>query len=381
MFKIEDYDSIRPYYNNEVNAAVNDIIKQPIFHQLVDYFFTPKEKIKLIADLSKIEKNILFQTLFMYPAIHRLLEKTNSEFTVSGMENLKHGKAYMFISNHRDILLDSTFLEIVMHDYGHDTTEITFGSNLMENPFIVAFGRINRMFTVFREGNSRELYLHSKLLSSYMRYTITEKNVGIWIAQRNGRTKDGDDKTQPGLFKMLNISGGNDMVQSLRELSIVPVSISYELESCDALKVQELYLSQKETYKKKPGEDLNSILTGAMQPKKKIHLAVGKPLDEELESLNNFSNENDKIKQVCQLIDNSVHTNYQLYPNNYIAADLLNCENKRDSFYNEADVAFFYKYMSNQLTTLQGDAEQLKKLFLTLYANPVFNREKLTKGL
>jgi hypothetical protein len=256
-------------------------------------------------------------------------------------------------------------------EHGFVTSEITFGDNLMEPGFITDFGRINRMFTVQREGTSRELYDRSKKLSAYIRHTLTDKNVSVWIAQRNGRTKDGLDQTQTGLLKMLNISGEGSFQEKFSQLNIVPLTISYEYEPCDALKVQELYLSSLHSvYRKAPGEDMNSILTGILQPKGRIHMEVGKPITGELEDFSQYSNENEKIRQLSLLIDTRIYEGYKLWPVNYIAADLLEDDNRFAENYSDAEKAKFLGYMQKRLEGLNGEPEALRAVFLKMYAGP-----------
>ncbi|KAK6020190.1 hypothetical protein OSTOST_14160, partial [Ostertagia ostertagi] len=205
---------------------------------------------------------------------------------------------------------------VLLVEHNIPTSEITFGSNLKEKGFVTDFGKLNRMFTVQREGTSKELYEISKKLSAYIRHTIVDKVVSVWIAQRNGRTKDGHDTTQSGLLKMLNISGKKSFSENFAQLAIVPITISYEYEPCDHLKVQELYLSSLHTkYTKAQGEDLNSIVTGIKQFKGRIHMSVGAPIEEkEYQYIDKIINENDKIKALTSMIDKRIHHDYKLYP-------------------------------------------------------------------
>ena len=249
----------------------------------------------------------------------------------------------------------------------------------MQGDFITNFGKLNRMFTVLREGNSRELYEISQKLSAYIRHTITDKNVSVWIAQRNGRTKDGNDLTQTGLIKMLNMSGKNGFTESIRQLKIVPLSISYEYEPCDDLKVQELYLSSLHSkYVKAPGEDLNSIITGIIQPKGRIHMAVGKPIDAELDEIEKTSNENEKIKQLVAIIDEQLYTNYKLWPVNYIANDIANGSSEYSSYYTAEEKDNFIAYIKQKTGKLKGDEQTLFNLFIALYSNPVKTKKPVT---
>ncbi|MGZ4118845.1 MAG: 1-acyl-sn-glycerol-3-phosphate acyltransferase, partial [Bacteroidia bacterium] len=275
-----NFDDIRPYYDHEAREVMQRIKNDPMFMQLVKHIWPGMTRQEAFAKADKVNDNMAFQLEFMHQAIRVIVERSSTGLTCSGFENVDPDKAYLYIANHRDILLDSAILQILLVEHGFKTSEITFGNNLMQGNFITDFGKLNRMFTVLREGNSRELYEISQKLSAYIRHTIVDKNVSVWIAQRNGRTKDGNDITQTGLIKMLNMSGGKNFSESIRQLQIVPLSISYEYEPCDDLKVQELYLSSLHSkYVKAPGEDLNSIITGIMQPKGRIHMTVGKPIN------------------------------------------------------------------------------------------------------
>ncbi len=293
----------------------------------------------------------------------------------SGIENLDKDKSHLYIANHRDILLDSALLQIILEKEDFATSEITFGSNLMDQGFITDFGRMNRMFTVKREGNAKELYDISKQLSAYIRHTIIDKKTSVWIAQRNGRTKDGNDQTQTGLLKMLGMSGGKDFLHNFSELNIVPVTISYEYEPCDFLKAQELYLSDLHSkYIKAQGEDLNSIITGIKQPKGKIHLTFGKPIQEELIEINKLVNDNEKIKQLSALIDRRIYTDFKLNPVNYIAYDLHHQTNVFETNYSKIEKENFLSYLSKGINAPEGESELIRNLLLKMYAYPVENK-------
>jgi len=370
-----NFDDIRPYYDHETNAVLRTMMKDPLFMQLVNYFW-PQMTIQDVEEkANRVNSALDFQREFMDMAIREIVARTSTGLTFSGFENIRPDEKYLFISNHRDILLDSAILQVLLFQHGHDTSEITFGNNLMEQGFITHFGKINRMFTVQREGTARELYDISKKLSAYIRHTIVDKKVSVWIAQRNGRAKDGHDLTQTGLLKMLNISGNNNFAESFKELKIVPLTISYEYEPCDVLKVQELYLSSLHTkYKKAPGEDLNSILTGIKQPKGKIHLAVGKPIIDELDEINKLDNENEKIKQLTMLIDNQIYTDYNVLAVNYIALDLLEGTSDYSKHYTAHEKENFIAYINNHIEKLKGEKELLFNLFLKMYAAPLKNK-------
>lgn len=275
-------------------------------------------------------------------------------------------------------MLDACLLEYVLYKCGHETSEITFGANLMQGQLVTDIGKSNKMFKVERPGNNpREFYLSSLHLSEYMRFTLTKKKESIWIAQRNGRTKDGIDRTDQGIIKMLRMSSPENKITSLVELNIVPVSISYEWESCDILKALELYASRNAKYVKKAGEDLNSILTGIIQQKGKVHIEFCDLITEEdiIEYENSVSSEFNR--QVASLLDKRICSAYNLSPNNYIAHDLRSGKNTYSKYYNIEQKNKFVEHLSelNKYSKLY-DLSILKDIFLGIYANPIDSKMK-----
>ena len=376
-----NFEDIRPYYDNEARGVMRRLQHDPLFMKLVNHLWPTMTQEEAFAKADKVTSNMAFQLEFMHQAIRVIVSRSSTGLTCDGFENVDPKKAYLYIANHRDILLDSAILQILLVEHGFETSEITFGNNLMQGDFITDFGKLNRMFTVLREGNSRELYEISQKLSAYIRHTIVDKNVSVWIAQRNGRTKDGNDMTQTGLIKMLNMSGGKNFTESIRQLNIVPLSISYEYEPCDDLKVQELYLSSLHSkYVKAPGEDLNSILTGILQPKGRIHMSVGKPIHAELEEIEKISNENDKIKHLVNCIDEQLYTNYKVWPVNYIACDIANESSEFSVHYTEKEKNDFIHYIKQKISKLKGEEQSLFNLFINMYANPVKAKKLSAKG-
>jgi len=316
-----------------------------------------------------------FQHDTMCRVNEQVIKRSITEFTVSGLDRLYRDKNYLFVSNHRDIMLDASLLQyyFVINDF--DTTEITFGANLMMNPVVIDVGKSNKMFKVERPGGDiKEFYRNSVHLSEYIRYTIKEKKQSVWIAQRNGRTKNGIDATDQGIIKMFCMSEPKDKIKALADLNIVPVSISYEWESCDILKALELYESQYTRYTKKPGEDLNSILTGILQPKGHVHIALCQPISlAELSAFEGQTN-NEYHKSVAHLIDRRINTAYRLYPNNYIAHDLLYGNTKYQSMYTEEQYDKFMRRLSKLDRYDTCDIERLKEIFIGIYSNPVDNK-------
>lgn len=371
-----EFEDIRPYYDDEIKLVATKLITDPIFMQLINYLWPSMTFEDVKQKLTKVNSSQDFQLEFMHGAIRKVLELSATGLSSSGFEQLDKTKSYLFVANHRDILLDAAILQVLLVEHGFPTSEISFGSNLKEKGFINEFVKLNRMFTVLRDGSSKELYEISRKLSAYVRHTLVDKKVSLWIAQRNGRTKDGCDITQNGLLKMLNISGKKTFSENFEQLNIVPLTISYEYEPCDFLKTQETYLAGLNTkYVKSPGEDLNSIVTGIKQFKGKIHLTVGKPIEKkELSTIDQLENDNDKIKAFAAMLDKLIYSNYKTNPVNFIAADLLEKSYKRANKYNSEEKQSFIQYVDESLKKIKGEREQLKQLFLKIYATPVLNK-------
>jgi hypothetical protein len=244
----------------------------------------------------------------------------------------------------------------------------------MTNQFIIDLGKVNRMFKVYRSGNRMELFRNSQILSAYIRYTITQKRTSAWIAQRNGRTKDGNDKTESGLLKMFNISGTCNFRESFEELNIVPLAVSYEYEPCCAFKIKELLAAAKGIpYQKGPQEDLMSIITGITQQKGCIHLAAGTPVNQLIPQTDGLQNINDKINKLAALIDSSIYDHFRLWPANYISFDMLSHGKKFARHYSAIEVEEFKSHMEKELSIFTGDTTLHKDLLLKIYANPVIN--------
>lgn len=374
----QDFEDIRPYSDDEINPALHRIVGVPEFSKVLEYIFPERNKEDIIAELKGIHSAIDFQRKFMHPLVNSIVRKTSKGLTYSGFDLLVPGTPYLFVSNHRDIVLDSAILQVLLFDNGHLSSEITFGSNLMSNPFIIDFGKINRMFTVYRGGNRKEMFRNSQILSAYLRHTIKEKRTSAWIAQRNGRTKDGNDKTETGLLKMFNISSCESFEESFSELNIVPMSISYEYEPCCALKVKETYMVSKGmTYQKAPNEDFMSILTGITSQKGRIHLSICHPANTFLKDSGETTVFNDKVNNLASLIDDEIYRNYRLWPNNYIAFDKLHNGKIYAGFYTPSDEAEFDRYISRELSAINLNTPEHVEILLKIYANPVMNARRL----
>ena len=370
--KESKFDDIRPYNAEEFPEAMQRIANSSSFPILASFVY-PGEPLEEVRQRIANYKNVYeFQSQTMSRVNERVIEESISEFTCSGIERLSRDKHYLFVSNHRDIMLDASLLQYFLLTQDFDTTEITFGANLMSSQLVIDIGKCNKMFKVERPGGSiKDFYRSSLHLSEYIRYAIQEKHQSVWIAQRNGRTKDGIDATDQGIIKMFCMSRPDDKIQALSELNIVPVAVSYEWESCDILKAIELYQSQYTKYIKKPGEDLNSILTGLLQRKGRVHFELCEPIkDEELMQYDHLTN-NEYHKAVAQLIDSRINPAYRLWPNNYIAHDLRYGSKVFQSFYTKEQREAFLRRLSHLDKYDDCDLDQLKDIYLSIYSNPV----------
>ncbi len=381
MVDLSEFESISPYTDAEAAEALGKLAEYPLLARVSQQFF-PEESPDFLKNLLKSIKTIdEFQILVMQKFVRWVLEHTARNFSYDGVSNINPDRKFLALSNHRDIILDPAITQLVLLNNGIPMTEIAVGDNLITNKTIEYLIRSNRMIKVVRGITARELYLSSQLLSKYIRLNITEQRSSIWLAQRQGRTKNGYDVTEQGLLKMLDMSGTKDFLQNYDELNITPMSISYEYEPCDILKARELVISRKHKYVKAEGEDLNSIMVGIMSQKGNIHLNIGKPLTAEEIAVAAQCDKNDRYQMIRHAVDLRVIEGYRLWKNNYIAYDIANHSYKYSGMYDRADAEKFISYMEHQLDTVEPsiNREDLRRIFLDIYANPVVTKELLEK--
>ena len=381
MVDLTEFESISPYTDEQASEALGKLADYPAVAQASRYFF-PEESPDFLKNVLKQIKTIdQFQVLVMQRFVRWVLEHTAKNFSYDGISNIDPAKKFLALSNHRDIIMDPAITQLILFTNGLPMTEIAVGDNLITNEAIEYLIRSNRMIKVVRGISARELYLSSQLLSKYIRLNITEQRSSIWLAQRQGRTKNGYDVTEQGLLKMLDMSGTSDFQSNFEELNIIPMSISYEYEACDILKARETVISRKHKYVKAEGEDFNSIMVGIMQQKGNIHLNIGKPLTSEEIAAAAQCDKNDRYQLIRHAVDIRVIEGYRLWKNNYIAYDILNHSFRYSDKYDPADVETFVAYMENQLNTVEPtlNREDLRKHFLEIYANPVVSKELLQK--
>lgn len=369
-----EFDDIRPYYDDEIPEAMQRIAYSEAFPLLSSWIFPGQDLEKVRQRVLSFKTTRAFQLGIMVPVNEQVVKRSITELSFHGFEKLSPDKQYLFVSNHRDIMLDASLLQYLFAERGRDTTEITFGANLMTPGLVTDIGKSNKMFRVERGGRLKDFYMSSRHLSDYIRYTIGKKGQSVWIAQRNGRTKDGNDHTDQGIIKMFCMSRPEDKIEALSSLHIVPVSISYEWESCDILKAIECYGSRSERYIKKPGEDLTSILTGIVQRKGRVDISLCDELTEaDLCQFDSTTN-NEYHRLVARLIDCRILRAYQLRPNNYIAHDLRHGQTRYRDCYTEVERDAFLRHM-NRLNEYDVDEpDVLKDIFLGIYSNPVDNK-------
>lgn len=372
-----EYDSIRPFEPSELPEVYDRLLASRQFCQAVSYVF-PEIPVDTIAGrMRQCKTNIDFQLALCYPFLERLLEKASLGCDMDASAIDCTGR-YTFVSNHRDIVLDSAFLGKLLIDVGFDTTcEIAIGDNLLSLPWVKDFVRLNKSFIVERGLQPRQMLLASRRLSEYMHYAISEKKENIWIAQREGRAKDSDDRTQPAILKMMAMGGSGDAVERLRQLHLVPLSISYEFDPCDYLKAAEIQLKRDvEGWKKSAQDDIDSMRIGIMGFKGHIHYHCAPCMDNWLLAVAPEVQKTDLFETMASYMDRQIHMNYRLYPNNYIAADMLG-DGDMSRYYTYEDRAAFEKYIDGQLGKIDipdKDEKFLYECLLAMYANPLRNK-------
>lgn len=372
MTSDSEFNSIRPYVNGEIEKATERLSRSAGFLEVFTQL-TKMDKSIIINALSHVRNRDDFQTYFFGPAIQAVIEHTSDGVTVNGLENLSPDTSYLFISNHRDIILDSAILNLILRKNGFKYTEAAIGSNLLVNEWVTDLVKLNSCFVIERDIPVREMIVSSALRSKYIRETLNEGNNSIWIAQREGRTKNGDDKTQPSLLKMFKMSGPREFAENFRQLRIVPLSVSYEWEPCDDLKTGELYTRTVSEYIKTPEEDMRSMQTGLGTYKGRIHFSIDKPISEELDEIAAFPSNGERLEALAHHIDTRIHRNFKLWPNNYIAYDLLHSVNKYSGLYNNEEKERFIRTMTQKIDRIEGNRSLLNNIFLEIYANPVKN--------
>ncbi len=376
---IHQFDAIRPFEPSELPEVFDRLLQNEQFLQVLAYLYpgVPKEAIGM--KMHQCRTNLDFQKAFCYDFLKNLLAKASLGITAD-FHNIDIKKRHTFVSNHRDIVLDSALLHVELIDAGSDTTtEIAIGDNLLKLPWVKDIVRLNKSFIVERSLPMRQMLMASKRLSDYMHFVIAEKNDNVWIAQREGRAKNSDDRTQEAILKMMTMGGEGTIAERLKALHIVPLAISYEFDPCDWLKAREMQLRRDVAdWKKGPMDDVISMQTGIMGYKGHIHYHSAPCIDQWIDSLPADMSKTDFYAAVAQHIDHEIWRGYRLYPSNYVALDLLRGNNDMASHYTEADRTAFEKYLEGQLAKINdlpnADHTFLRKRMLEMYANPAINQ-------
>lgn len=374
-----EFDDIRPYNDHEYHDIVKKLLKQPVFLKVVNMFFPEMKEEQLTQMLLSYNSINEFQSKFICETVTVIKNRSMKELIYEGLSEIQNQPSRIFMSNHRDIVLDSALINYGLNLHGLITGEIAIGSNLLGVEWVRDLVKLNKSFIVKRNLPIQEMLAASQELSAYIGHTILEKKQSLWIAQREGRAKDGNDETNPGLLKMISMAADNDLLSYFSSLNITPVSISYEYDPCDAYKVKELMAkSIGEKYEKQLGEDEFHMATGINGDKGRVKVCFGEIISEKIKTLSELKNKNQFLKKLALIMDESIQENYFLWPNNYIAADLLDHSAQYTEMYSSQEKSTFTEYIEQRLDLVQLSGNELaREVLLKMYAAPLFNREKL----
>ena len=374
-----NFDDIRPLNNDEVKDAIEKLIANEDFERALRYI-KPNlnwEEFSEVMRACKTKEE--FKSTLAYEAVMTVAKNTTFSLTISGRSRLPKDKApCTFISNHRDIVLDASFLNVMLFDVGYGLTQVAIGDNLLIRPWIETLVRLNNSFIVKRGVSVRQMLEVSKNLSGYIHHAINEVKESVWIAQREGRAKDSDDRTQGSVLKMLAMSGDKDcLLENLKDLNILPVAISYEFDPCDFLKAKEFQLKRDDPeYVKTKRDDLLSMETGILNNKGRVHFTITSPINEDLERLDKDMDKNEMVSTIASIIDQKIYKNYRFYPCNYVAYDWLNGTRRFQEHYSLKDKKQFEEYIQGQLEKIvlpNKDEDFLRTKMLEMYSNPLKN--------
>lgn len=375
-----EFENMRSFQDSEVRGAIKTLLNDPSFVKIVRKMVkgVPIWALKLYTMRFNTVNG--FQTGMIYPILKKILRTATTGFSADFDALPKGREDFIYLSNHRDIVLDSAFLDYVLLLDNKYSVEIGIGNNLLIHPWIETLVRLNRSFVVNRSATAAELLESSQQLSRYIRFVIEDQKRPVWLAQREGRAKDSNDRTQKSVLKMLAMSGPDDMSisQRLQSLHICPLTISYEYDPCDWLKAAEFQMKRDNPgFKKSKQDDLINMKTGIWGYKGHMHYQVAQPIDNEIAALDESVPRNQFLDQVAAIIDKHIFKGYRIYPCNRIALDMLNGDNSQSAYYTEQDKKEFQEYLNGQLGKIKipnPDWEYLKERILTMYANPLINQ-------
>lgn len=375
---VYDFNDIRPLNNDEVKDAIEALIASEDFERALRYIKPDVDWKEFSDTMRSFKTKEDFKSKLAYAAVMDVAKKTTFSLTISGRSRLpKDKQPCTFISNHRDIVLDASFLNVMLYDVGYGMTQVAIGDNLLIRPWIETLVRLNNSFIVKRGVSVRQMLDVSLTLSAYIRHTITETKESVWIAQREGRAKDSNDRTQGSVLKMLNMSGNKDFVSNLMELNIFPVAISYEYDPCDFLKAKEFQMKRDDPeYVKTQRDDLLSMETGILSYKGRVHFTLTRPINDLLATLDRNMEKGSLVTAACSIIDKEIYKHYRFYPSNYVAYDMLTGTKCFSSHYGLKDRKHFEEYLGGQLDKIvlpNKDESFLRTKILEMYANPLKN--------
>lgn len=370
------FDDIRPYDDFEVPVVIDELIADPDLEKFITSLFRNFDYQFFITELKKVVTIFQFQSIFASAAVRSIVRNSIQNLTFSGIDKLDKNNQYLFITNHRDIILDSSLMNLLLFEHGFNTTQTAIGDNLYVTPLVTRLLRLNKSFTVKRNIQPRAFYEYSQLLSEYINYVLHQRKESVWIAQREGRAKDGNEQTQLGLLKMLFMFHKDSMQEALSTLNIIPVSISYEYDPCDVMKATELYCKSHELiFSKTPEKDFKSMMQGVLGPKGNVHFSFCNKIEEINSGDQLNSNYNNTLKNLAQLIDYQIHTNYKLWKSNYIAHDILLHSKQFSDLYSPSEKEAFISYIEERTKEISSNFNKpdFQNILITMYANPAIN--------
>lgn len=365
------FDDIRPCTEREAPEKIAQIINNEKFIKALKQYIPDYTLEQLQEDARHFNTIYDFQYAISRRFVEKAINKTTDGVIYSGLENIDKNKCYVYIGNHRDITFDAALLAEYFFLNLYNTPKLAIGDNLVSSDFLAEIAKLNKMFIVKRSVSLREKITNYQHLAAYIHHVLFDEHESVWIAQRDGRTKDGLDITKQGLVKMLAMDSQLNPLEMIRNINLTPLTISYEYEPCDKLKARELALSEASPYHKKQGEDFNSILQGIMGFKGRVQLTIGKTIKDELDTIPDELNQNDKIYKICKMVDQQIYQNYKLFPNNYIAFDLIDQHNIFAEKYSSEEKEKFIAYLDHQAVVDDVPKEKMMHYLLHIYANPV----------
>lgn len=376
-----DFSDIAPYGQEEFKEKMAHLVNEEGFEHAVRYVMPDVDYPEFVKLLLSVKDGNEFQSKVMRSFLEMLVKRTTSGITCGGLDNISHDQRYTFMSNHRDIVLDASFLNYCFLTNDFPTSEVAIGNNLLIYDWITDLVKLNKSFIVKRNLKITQALVAARQLSAYIHYCINQKHESLWIAQREGRAKDSNDITQESLIKMIGLEGGGTLLENIISANIIPVAISYEYDPNDYLKATEFLLKRLDpAFKKSPHDDLLSMETGLLQPKGRVHFQIGRGINDILTKLPADTDKAEILKNVCSAIDCEIHSNYKIFPINYIAHDLLHHNQEYRAEYSEEELHGFQNYIEHQLDKVRlasvsvVDRDYMREMMLTMYFNPLKNK-------